>query len=100
MKSPKSVWMKATRGQRTLVMIATFVTAPTASMGTPKQEIKSSQTIRFVKIIFCLVFFALNKKLRINIFSKLAKILTNNLRRMAHIDYQPSSYLECSTNGQ
>ena len=66
MKSPKSVWMKATRGQRTLVMIATFVTAPTASMGNPKQAINSSQTIKFVKIIFCLVFFALNKKLRIN----------------------------------
>ena len=72
MKSPKSVCMKATRGQRTLFMIDAFVAAPTASMGTPKQEIKSSQTIRFVKIIFCLVFFALNKKLRIDIFSKLA----------------------------
>ena len=58
MKLPKSVCMKATREQRTLVMIDAFVAAPTASMGTPKQEIKSSQTIRLVKIIFCLVVFA------------------------------------------
>ena len=52
MKLPKSVCMKATRGHRMFVMIDAFVAAPTASMGTPKQEIKSSQTIRLVRIIF------------------------------------------------
>ena len=57
-KIPKRVCMKATRGQRTLVIIDAFVAAPTASMGTPRQEIKSSHTIRLAKIIFCLVFFA------------------------------------------
>ena len=50
--------MNATKGQSTLVMIDAFVAAPAASNGTPKHDIMSSQMIRFVSMIFCLVFLA------------------------------------------
>ena len=55
---PRSVCMNAIRGQSTLFMIDAFIAAPAASIGTPKHDINSSQMIRFVNMIFCLVFLA------------------------------------------